>query len=91
MTTDSKVWLFKIASGIVLFCVWLVLVTFITTISCIALFHLVMQNEQVNSAIEHSEIWRTAIVMSIGVAWMVLQVVLVFLLPIRILKKRQRR
>jgi hypothetical protein len=91
MTADSKLWLFKVASGVLIFCAWLVLATFVTTTSCIALFHLVLKNEQVKSAVAHSDISRVMVAIGIGVVWAILQLFLAFLLPIRILKIWQRR
>ena len=91
MTQDTKHLVAQLAFRFGLFCAWLVLVTFVTTISCIALFRLVLQDEQVKSLVAHSEIWRSVIVYSTGVLWMVLQVYLAFLLPARILRRWQRR
>lgn len=90
MTQDSKHLVVQLVFRLGLYCAWLAFVTFLTTISCIALFHGMLQIEQVRSSVAHSEIWRNVIVYSIGIIWIVLQMFFAFLLPIMIFKRRAR-
>jgi len=90
MTLDTRHILAKFTLWFGLFCVWLTLVTFLTTISCIALSHWLLQFEQVRALVEHRSFLRVVLVSGIGVIWVLMQVYLGFLLPIRILKRRER-
>ncbi len=90
MIQNSKRPLAQVAFRFALFCAWFAFVTVLTTTGCMVLFQWLLQNRQVTALIQGDSIWRPVFVYGIVVIWMVLQVNLAFLLPIRILKRRER-
>jgi len=90
MTPDTKHILAKFAFWFGLYCVWFTFVTFLTTISCIALSHWLLQFEQVRAWVEHRSYLRMVLVVGIGVIWVLMQVYLGVFLPIKVAKRRER-
>jgi len=88
MTPESKHIVVQFGFRLALFIAWFALVTFLTTISCIALAHWLLQLDQVRASVQHRGFLRVVVSFGLGIIWIALQIFLGVLLPRMVLNKK---